>query len=747
MIPILFNSDFDPDILFESGGGELYDTADEQLYAAEAVGADRTFSSHGIGDLADTISCYVEEIRNSSYELEMEYPIDGIHFEDIALRMIILAKPNYTDDPQPFRIYKITKPINGICTIYARHISYDMSGIAVAPFTANSLPAALSGLKAHALNTCPFTFSTTRTTAVPFTINETGSLRSWIGGREGSILDTYGGEWHFDKFTATLENSRGEDRGVVINYGHNLMDLEQDENTEEVFTGCVAVWIQDDVETRGEVQFISSKAYEKVYVLDVSMDFETAPTLAQLNAKAIEYLQNHNKPEVNITLDFVQAETLSHRVDLCDTVSIYYEDLGVSATAKCIRTKWDVLLGRYEETEFGDARADMADTISNTVKAVEKAVDKSQMDTAISRASQLITGNLGGYVVIHDSDGDGNPDEVLIMDTPDITTATKVWRWNSSGLGYSSTGYDGEYGLAMTIDGEIVADFIRSGEMSADRISGGTLTLGGVDNGNGVLEVLDASGSVIGTWDKDGINVLAGLIQGVSLILGGTNNVNGTLIIKDSSGNTVAEWNNTYLRSIGPSIDTRLMNGNLYFYYDDKLVGAMGATRPSGTTENWDQLRMYAVDSSNTVTAEVFIARNGQVHLLGTNNLLYFDPDYGIWIQGRDGTINVSDDISITPAYNGKIYWNNIDFTNPVIDLTTPSFSSLPVTFYNSAITANHRLPRNGGMQLSNPSAQTGTWTITTGAGYVTISGSISGSTTANMTLIVPTTTATASTS
>lgn len=746
MIPILFNSDFDPDILFESGGGELYDTADEQLYAAEAVGADRTFSSHGIGDLADTTSCYVEEIRNSSYELEMEYPIDGIHFEDIALRMIILAKPNYTDDPQPFRIYKITKPINGICTIYARHISYDMSGIAVEPFTASNLPAALSGLTAHAINTCPFSFSTTRTTAVPFTAKETGSLRSWIGGREGSLLDVYGGEWHFDKFTATLENSRGEDRGVVINYGHNLMDLEQDENTEEVYTGCVAVWIQDDVETRGEVQFISSKAYEKVYVLDVSMDFETAPTLAQLNAKAIEYLQNHNKPEVNITLDFVQAETLSHRVDLCDTVQIYYEDLGVSATAKCIRTKWDVLLGRYEETEFGDARADMADTISNTVKAVEKAVDKSQMDTAISRASQLITGNLGGYVVIHDSDGDGNPDEVLIMDTPDITTATKVWRWNASGLGYSSTGYNGEYGLAMTIDGEIVADFITtgtldasevdvenlnadnitSGTLSASKISGGTLTLGGANNVSGVMQVLDADGNVIGTWDNNGIDIDKGAIS-----IGNNFSV-------DNTGALTAS--NATIGSSGVGYSAKVEQGQVSLYYGTDFVGRIMCRRGSGTLGNISRFEsgpnQHAyVQLSDTFSSAQIGATDGT-----DTSIIIVSSNY--MALSSDET-RISNANFLTAFKVGSLTWPKI----PVINLTTPSFNSLPKTYYSSYITAEHEVPKGCGIELSNTSAQTSDWTITTGDGFITINGSISGSTTAKLTLVAPTVSATATTS
>ena len=97
------------------------------------------FTSNGLGVLNDCVSAVVREERNGVYELTMEYPADGIHFSDISARCIILAKPNPTDSPQPFRIYRITKPIGGIVTIYAQHISYDLSGVAVSPFSSNTL--------------------------------------------------------------------------------------------------------------------------------------------------------------------------------------------------------------------------------------------------------------------------------------------------------------------------------------------------------------------------------------------------------------------------------------------------------------------------------------------------------------------------------------------------------------------------------------------------------------------------------
>lgn len=127
---------------------------------------------------------------------------------------------------------------------------------------------------------------------------------------------------------------------------------------------------------------------------------------------------------------------------------------------------------------------------------------------AVNNATKLITGQKGGYVVLHLDASTKQPYEILIMDTDDIDTATKVWRWNAAGWGYSENGYNGPYNLAATMDGAIIADFIKAGTMEADRIKGGTLTLGGLMNGNGVLEVKDDSEVIRGSWSNAGIRSL-----------------------------------------------------------------------------------------------------------------------------------------------------------------------------------------------------------------------------------------------
>ena len=435
---------------------------------------------YGAGALTDALSCTVKEERNGSYELTMEYAAQGIHAEEIEPNAFIKAKPNYTDDPQIFRIYKVGKTMNGKFTVNASHISYDLSGKVITTGSASSCVGACAVLEAKAGN---FTINTDKTASGAFSVSQPSSVRSWFGGKEGSILDIYGpGEWKYDNYTATFMAARGANRGVTIRYGKNLTQLSQVLNMSNLVTGIVPFYVDQagTVTTGTRVPTGLTLDVRRDLAVDFSSDVdpESSTTIKnQLAALANKYIANNNLTAVSnsITLDFVQLEGLTERVDLCDTVSIYFEALGITATAKCVATTWDVIQERYTKTTFGDPKTNIADTIAKTSKEAAAAPSSSYMAEAITRATELITGNLGGYVVLHDSNGDGEPDEILIMNTADITTATKIWRWNSGGLGYSSNGYAGPYGLAMTSDGEIVADYIKTGTLNANLIKAGVL--------------------------------------------------------------------------------------------------------------------------------------------------------------------------------------------------------------------------------------------------------------------------------
>ena len=451
-----------------------------------------SFTTNGLGALSNCISCKVTEKRNGEYTLTMQYPLDGIHFEDIKNNSIIWAKPSDGSNNQAFRVYKIKKPMNGIVTIEAEHISYQLSNIPAMPFTASSCVAALQGLKDNAAEACPFTFYTNKQTIATYTQDQPASIRSRLGGVEGSILDVYGGEYEFDNYDVHLWNSRGQDCGVEIRYGKNLTDISQEENIQNVITGIVPFWANEETlvvlpEKVVESEYASLYPYPRTVIHDFSGEWQEAPTVAQLRQRAQQYISDNDIgiPKISISVSFIalwQTEEYKsiaplERIKLCDTVTIIFDKLGIRAKAKVITTEYDVLNERYNKIEVGDAKSTLASTIVNIDETTNTKIVRatSYMEKAIVHATELITGGLGGYVYLKPN-ANGYPEEILIMDSPDIETAVNVWRWNKNGLGFSSTGYSGTYGTAITSDGRIVADFITAGTLRGDIIEAGTLS-------------------------------------------------------------------------------------------------------------------------------------------------------------------------------------------------------------------------------------------------------------------------------
>ena len=434
---------------------------------------------YGLGPLTDCLRCEVSEERNGKYELVLEYAADGIHADDIQVNRFIMAKPNFTDNPQIFRIYKVSKTMNGKFTVNAQHISYDLSGKVISTGTAGSCTAACLLLEASAGN---FTITTDKTVSADFVIKEPSSVRSWFGGKQGSLLDVYGtAEWYYDNYACSLKLNRGMDRGVQIRYGKNLTALSQEIDMSNLCTGVIPYYIDDETNTKVVGAKVSTGLVldvDRDQAVDFSSDVDpesATPIATQLATLASNYITNNIFTRVfsSITLDFVQMGELKDRVDLCDTVHIFFEPLGISVALKCVATVWDVLQERYIQTTFGDSRNSIADTIVNQQQAIKETVDN--VSTAIERVTDLITGNLGGYVVMHDTNADGKPDEILIMDTEDINTAVNVIRMNQAGIGLSTTGYAGPYTTAVTSSG-IVADVITTGVLNASLIKAGVIS-------------------------------------------------------------------------------------------------------------------------------------------------------------------------------------------------------------------------------------------------------------------------------
>lgn len=587
------------------------------------------FKTLGLGELAQSESCTVTEGLNGELELEMVYPVDGDLFAELADDRWILAKPNPTAKPQPFFIYDMKDSMDGMnVTVYARHACYLGNTIPVSPFSASGAQNALDGLNSHAMVTSPFSFSTDINGAgSTYKLTKPTYLKACLGGSDGSVVDIFGGELEYDGFNIILHKRRGADNGVVIEYGKNLRTLEQERSIEETYTGATAFWQNtsgDEIVTvQGKVVKGSSTGRDKILLLDASSEFKEQPTEDQLTQYAENYYNDNNigVPKVTLDVSFAalwQSEeyktvTDLEAVSLGDTVTVKFLKLGVSASARVIKTEYDVLLNRYSSIEIGDARSTLSDTVKQAVSpAINDEIKASQtfLQQAIAYATALITGNKGGHFLwLYDDDG--KPTDLLIMDTDDVSTAKKLWRWNASGLGHSDNGIDGPYTTAWTMDGQFNADYIAGKTLQgvtvkAGSFSGGSISIGSgfyVDSsGNMTCNDADIRGNISGNITSSGLDCSDGYIQATELKDSGGK----TMLSTKSDGITVYAWYGGKQASV---IESGVKNGNTPCVVVQNTQGGGLPVVSDGTshafTLDWDgdSLVIY-VEGSKQITID-----------------------------------------------------------------------------------------------------------------------------------------------
>lgn len=494
---------------------------------------EQNFQSIGIAILSDCLSCTVNEELNGKYECEFSYSISGVNFEKITADRIIKIQANEVSQPQLFRIYKSSKAINGIVKFYCQHISYDLNMLVVEPFgdlLKVSANYALNQILTHTVYGHQFTVNATVGGTKNIVSQTPKSVRKWLGDDEGCIHQLYGGEFEFDNFNIKLSSNRGQDKGVTIQYGKNLKSINAELDIQSVYSSVYPYAITD----KGKYKSLTEKTIElnnanqygekRTLILDLSREFEKGETITEskLRTKANEYVNKNKIYQIqnNIKVDFIQlwqskdyATTAAlEKVKLGDFVTVLYEELGVNALAEVISYSYDSLAEKYNSIELGDAKQKLTTTL-NKVTTIESEIvtEKSEREKAIDKATELITGGLGGYVVISPNDETGYPEEILIMDTDSKLTANNVIRLNKNGIGFSTTGYSGRYTTAWTIDGSFVADFITSGTLNADIIKAGTLQ--DVERNtsfnltNGELKFSQDQGGLVLALNRTGMNI------------------------------------------------------------------------------------------------------------------------------------------------------------------------------------------------------------------------------------------------
>lgn len=605
--------------------------------------SETTFTSNGLGRLVDCTSCKVAEVRNGEYECEFKYPIAGKLYDQIKKGRIISCTHDDHGDRQPFIIYRESNPdLKGIVTFNAHHYTYLLNNIIMPPFTAQSAGAAFTLFETQTVNTNPFTFWTDNTTAGTAKSDVPIAVRAALGGTDGSVLDAFHGEYEWDVMQVKLHAQRGIDSGVTIRYGKNLTDLKQTKDGLGTYNAAVGYWLGDvngaqTLVQTGIIRASGITATAIPVVLDMSSEFDNPPSVNQLETKVRAYL-NDNAPWVpkeNFKINFVQLWQTEEfkdvaelqRLSLCDRVNVYYPALGVEVSnVEIIKVVYNVLLDRYDEMELGDPTSTLAQTLvkpyqDEVKRAMKNAVTQSAMQAAIDHATQLITGGTGGtFKWVFNADGE--PVELLILDTGDESTAVNVWRWNAAGLGHSSNGVDGPYAdVAITMDGQISASAITTGTLLASLIKGGTFKVGGGSNGNGTIQIYDANNNLIGTLDNTGADLTGNITMrsGLITVNAGTSftyyngTVDGRLYRRQTNGMraflTDSPYN--YQTSVTPSAarTTQWLNTTNPTGFD-KAYGDLGENLAQCT---FLDSKFSLFRESNSVKGHLWSLQNGQL--------------------------------------------------------------------------------------------------------------------------------------
>ena len=448
---------------------------------------EKDFNHNGIGILRDVLICSCTEVLNGKYDLELEYPISGFLVESIVEENIIKAPVgNPSGEDQLFRIKLITKQLKRI-RVYATHIFYDLSDnflVDVAP-TNRSGDEALNWMNQRTMYAHDFTCSSDIQKIASARYVRRNYVEAIIGS-DNAFINTWGGELQRNNKHFAMNINKGQDRGVQIRYGKNMKEITWDIDITGVVTRIYPVGFDGLVlpEQYIDSPLIDNFIHPKIQKLEFSeiqIDEENGITqeMAQEQLRQAVYEQYNlgiDKPAITIQVDFLELSKTQEykqlyksmeKIYLGDYVTAVVPHLNLNERLKVISTTYDVLAEKYTEFELSNSDVKKDGFINSTKALIKKLgeMDTNVLNSAKQNATSQLVHAMGGYVY-------KTRDELFIMDSDNPNEAQKVWRWNLNGLGYSSTGIGGPYGLAMTSDGQIVADFITTGQMAIERIVG-----------------------------------------------------------------------------------------------------------------------------------------------------------------------------------------------------------------------------------------------------------------------------------
>ena len=555
------------------------------------------FTHNGICILKPLEATVTEEL-NGDYSLKVTMPRGK---KEIKIEQIIKAPTPKFD--QLFRVYNSDIDMLGNQVFYARHIFYDLLDY----FIEDTRPSGSGALAiSKILENTPFT-GTSDITEQGIAYYQMMNPVKAILGANNAFINVWGGELERDNFNVRMRNHLGTDRGVSIRYRKNLTGLRLQTDLSGVYTKIMPTGLQENghhlaveqaptasqqlaesnlehsVATKSRLvclpeKYVSSPLIDnyvnikttRIHYSDIKIDEETTQEQALemlRNAAAQEFKNGLDKPQITATVEFIPLQdteeykdySILERVYLGDTIRVFHEDLSIELETKVIEYEFDALSKRYNKVILGNANPKYGDTQKKYVEK-QKEETTTALEQAIINATQLITGNQGGYILMSPAE---KPQEIFIMDTPDMNTAMKVWRWNLSGLGYSSTGINGPFALAMTMDGAIVADFITTGVLNGALIKAGSVQAGSISQEykKSVTDAINSSANEVAQAFQAADGELSSTISQTYLT---KNSASNTYATKTSLTQTASEINTEVSKKVNNSDFATKITQNAY---------------------------------------------------------------------------------------------------------------------------------------------------------------------------------------
>lgn len=473
---------------------------------------DTNYSTNGDKILIPTYQHIIKQ-DNGEFYLDIELPL--LYIDDIQSNRILVS--NTPTGEQAFRITDIEKRKTKI-KVKAYHISYDSQNYIIQDsyVVGKDGNGAINHLNDATDIPSPFTVSSDILATNSYRCVRKSLFEAW-----NDMLERWGGHLVRNNYNVAINDSIGQDNGVVVRYAKNLKDISATYNWEDVATKLLPVG-KDGI-LLPEIYVYGLEQYDIPYTKVVHFEQEIEQEdfvdenddpdeeayhialIDNLRQQAEQYLQDNYLPKVNYTLD----ANLEKITDVGDTIEVIDERLGINIMTNLISYDYDCILEKYIQLEFGNFKNNLGNLIQNIQASTETIVSEASSETRVYLESELqeatdrIWGTLGNSYVIYEGD------KILIVDRLPKETATNVIMINSGGIGFSNTGISGTFNSAWTIDNKLDMSQIKVLNLSASMINGGKLRLGNALNQNGILEVYDEANSLIAELNKDGLKMYA----------------------------------------------------------------------------------------------------------------------------------------------------------------------------------------------------------------------------------------------